>query len=84
MIQGDDIFPALAELRKCGVSFQNIDTVQGYCYHCGEESILVAIVSEFYRCTNCGHDVEQWVNGVIKYMKVDKNTKITMINDGQS
>lgn len=34
--------------------FANIDTVHGYCEECGEDSILVAIVSDFYRCTNCG------------------------------
>ena len=56
----------------------------GHCHQCEEESILVAIVTEYYRCTNCGHDVEKWVYGVIKYMKVDKNTKMTVIDDGQS
>ena len=32
--------------------FANIDKVHGYCEECDEDSILVAIVSEFYRCTN--------------------------------
>jgi len=36
--------------------FNKIDTVHGFCEECEEEAILVAIVSEFYRCTNCGHD----------------------------
>jgi len=35
-------------------AFANIDTVHGHCEECEEDSILVAIVSEFYRCTNCG------------------------------
>ena len=43
--------------------FQNIDTVHGHCEQCQEESILVAIVSEYYRCTNCGHDTKQHING---------------------
>ena len=50
--------------------FKNIDTVQGHCEHCGFESILVAIVDEFYRCTHCGEDTKQYVNGSIKYLKL--------------
>ena len=34
--------------------FNNIDTVSGHCEHCGEEAVLVAIVPDYYRCTNCG------------------------------
>ena len=37
----------------------------------------------FFRCTNCGFDVEQKVNGVIKYMKIDRDTKMSLVNDGQ-
>ena len=55
--------------------FNNIDTVNGHCEECGEESILVAIVSEFYRCTNCGHDTRQHINGSIKYLKLDEADK---------
>ena len=47
-----------------------IDTVQGHCEYCQEESIMVAIVNEFYRCTNCGEDTKQHVNGRIRYMQL--------------
>ncbi len=60
------------------------EIVSGNCPECLMYTILVGLNRSFYRCTNCGFDVEQRVNGVIKYMKVDKNTKITMINDGQN
>ena len=40
--------------KKAVKYFQKIDTVHGVCEECEEEAILVAIVSEFYRCTNCG------------------------------
>jgi uncharacterized protein (DUF983 family) len=33
-----------------------IDTVSGVCPQCHEEAILVAIISDYYRCTNCGGD----------------------------
>ena len=65
-------------MKKLNFNFHNIDTVIGHCHQCEEESILVAIVTDFYRCTNCGEDIEQKVNGVIKYMKVNKDTEIKL------
>jgi|TARA_R100001463_G_scaffold134352_1_gene196464 hypothetical protein len=55
--------------------FQKIDTVHGICEECEEDTILVAIVSEFYRCTNCGHDTKQHINGSIRYLKLDESDK---------
>jgi len=40
-----------------------------------EDSILVAVVSDFYRCTNCGHDTKQHINGSIRYLKLDESDK---------
>ena len=51
--------------------FHKIDTVHGICEECEEDTILVAIVTDFYRCTNCGYDVKQYVNGSIKYLKLE-------------
>jgi uncharacterized protein (DUF983 family) len=53
--------------------FNKIDTVEGFCEECGEQTILVAIVSEFYRCTNCGHDTKQHINGRIRYLQLDES-----------
>jgi hypothetical protein len=55
--------------------FNKIDTVEGFCEECQEETILVAIVSEFYRCTNCGHDTKQHINGRIRYLQLDESDK---------
>ena len=55
--------------------FNKIDTVEGFCEECGEQTILVAIVSEFYRCTNCGHDTKQHINGKIRYLRLDDKDK---------
>ena len=55
--------------------FRRIDTVTGVCEECGENTILVAIVSEFYRCTNCGHDTKQHINGSIRYLKLEESDK---------
>jgi transposase-like protein len=54
------------------------ELVTGHCPECQLDTILVGIQRSFYRCTNCGEDIEQKVNGVIKYMKVDKHTKIAL------
>ena len=52
-----------------------IDNVLGICPECKEEAFLVAIVQDYYRCTNCGEDTRQFVNGVIKYMKIKESDK---------
>ena len=52
-----------------------IDNVLGICPECKEEAFLVAIVHDYYRCTNCGEDTRQFVNGVIKYMKLTESDK---------
>ena len=61
--------------KKAIEMFRKIDTVHGMCEECEEESILVAIVSEFYRCTNCGHDTKQHINGSIRYLKLGESDK---------
>jgi uncharacterized protein (DUF983 family) len=63
--------------------FSNIDTVTGHCEYCQEEAILVAIVSEYYRCTNCGEDTKQHINGSIRYLRLsDKD--VEFIKDNRS
>ena len=56
-------------------AFNNIDTVQGVCENCEEEPILVGIVTEFYRCTNCGSDTRQHINGSIRYLQLSEKDK---------
>ena len=53
------------------------EVLNGVCDSCQTHSLLVGIDNRFYRCVNCGADLEQKVNGVIKYIKVDKNTPLT-------
>ena len=63
--------------------FHHAKIVTGKCPDCRELTILVFLADDFYRCVNCGADLEQKVNGVIKYMRLDKNSKMTLLNDGQ-
>jgi len=50
-----------------------IHTVHGTCPECEEQAIMVAIVTDYYRCTNCGVDTRQYVNGSIKYIKLKED-----------
>ena len=59
-------------------SLLNTELVTGHCPECNLDTILVGLQHCYYRCTNCGEDIEQEVNGVIKYMIVDKDTKIKL------
>ena len=52
--------------------------VTGRCPECKTETLLVSFEPHLYRCVNCGYDLEQKVNGVIKYMKVNKDTEIKL------
>jgi len=60
------------------ISILNTELVTGHCPECNLDTILVGIQQSFYRCTNCGEDIEQKVNGVIKYMVVDNKTKMKL------
>jgi uncharacterized protein (DUF983 family) len=42
----------------------------GVCPHCHETSDFVSIVNDYYKCLTCGVDVEQKINGVIKYLPI--------------
>ena len=52
------------------------EIVTGTCGACNLNTLLVGIDSTFYRCISCGEDLEQKINGVIKYLKVDKHTDL--------
>tara|TARA_R110002020_G_scaffold367354_1_gene579264 strand:- start:1329 stop:1562 length:234 start_codon:yes stop_codon:yes gene_type:complete len=65
----------VVELSNKFKVFTKIDTVHGVCEECREETILVAIVSEYYRCVNCGADTRQHVNGSIRYLKLNERDK---------
>ena len=45
----------------------------GLCPHCHTPTSFVSIVNDYYRCTNCGDEVQQYVNGVIKYLPIGQD-----------
>ena len=56
----------------------NAEVVNGQCPTCTEITVLVGVTRQFYRCMNCGADLEQHINGKISYLpaiNVPKGTK---------
>ena len=52
--------------------------VTGNCPECRTNTMLVSFDDHVYRCVNCGHDLEQKVNGVIKYVIADDKTAFSL------
>ena len=48
----------------------NTEVVKGLCPECEQDTLLVSLVPDFFRCTLCGNDLKQHVNGKISYMPV--------------
>jgi tRNA(Ile2) C34 agmatinyltransferase TiaS len=46
------------------------EVVNGKCPTCDEFTMLVGIDLHFFRCMNCGADLEQHINGKITYLPV--------------
>ena len=54
------------------------EVTHGICPTCEMPTMLVSVTRDFYRCVACGSDLEQKVNGVIKYIPtadIKKNIK---------
>ena len=49
--------------------------VSGKCPECKTDTLLVSFEPHLYRCVNCGFDLEQKVNGVIKYVVANEQTQ---------
>jgi uncharacterized protein (DUF983 family) len=48
----------------------NAEVVKGICPTCEEDTTLVGLTNELYRCMNCGADLQQHVNGKITYLPI--------------
>ena len=53
---GDNFKPKTAEL------------VNGRCPNCTNDVIFISFCKDFFRCTVCGADLEQKINGKISYI----------------
>jgi len=52
--------------------FGNIDlkteVVNGVCPTCAQDTILISVTRDFFRCVSCGSDLKQHINGKISYI----------------
>ena len=46
----------------------NSEVTHGICPTCEMPTMLVSLSKDFYRCITCGSDLEQKINGIIKYI----------------
>ena len=58
------------------------EIVNGVCPTCQEFTMLVGVTKTFYRCMNCGADLEQFVNGKISYIPRLEKTTLQSVVDG--
>ena len=58
------------------------EVIPGKCPTCEENTLLVGLTKEFYRCMTCGADLEQHVNGCISYIPRLEKTTLQSVVDG--
>jgi len=57
--------------------------VNGVCPACSTSSIFISLEAALYRCTTCGHDLEQKINGQISYIPIGHaGSEITLESNG--
>ncbi len=44
------------------------EIVNGKCPNCNFNVVLISLASDHFRCTTCGSDLEQKINGKITYI----------------
>jgi transposase-like protein len=52
-----------------GIEFTT-EIVNGKCPSCDHFGIFISLEPSYYRCTSCGGDLEQKVNGIISYIPI--------------
>jgi hypothetical protein len=53
----------------------------GICPYCNLLSPLLFLYKDFYRCSLCGEEVEQYINGVIKYIPITNSKRIGLMTE---
>ena len=53
----------------------------GICPYCNLLSPLLFLYKDFYRCSLCGEEVEQYVNGVIRYITITNSKRLGLMTE---
>ena len=67
------VVPNMSKFFKRTLIKLKPEIASGVCPHCEDMSSFISIVNDNYRCMNCGFDVEQKINGVIRYLPIDSD-----------
>ncbi len=59
--------PSMSLFKRFGLS---PEITPGVCPHCDLPTSFISIVHDRYKCMHCGEEVEQKVNGVIRYLPI--------------
>jgi ribosomal protein S27E len=51
------------------------EVVNGTCPTCEEQTLLVSVTRDQYRCITCGTDLQQHINGKISYIPIISSSK---------
>ena len=51
------------------------EIVNGLCPACNFQVVLVSLANDHFRCTTCGSDLEQKINGKISYIPIMSSNK---------
>ena len=51
------------------------EIVNGLCPACNFQVVLVSLANDHFRCTTCGSDLEQKINGKISYIPIMSNNE---------
>jgi uncharacterized protein (DUF983 family) len=65
----------------------NTEVVNGICPTCDQDTMLISVVPEIYKCTICGDNLRQHINGKISYIPTmclsDKEKAELVLEDGK-
>jgi len=53
----------------------------GICPYCNLLSPLLFLYKDFYRCSLCGEEVEQYINGVIRYIPITNSKRTSLMTE---
>jgi DNA-directed RNA polymerase subunit RPC12/RpoP len=53
----------------------------GICPYCKLLSPLLFLYKDFYRCSLCGEEIEQYINGVIRYIPITNSKRTGMMTE---
>ena len=51
-----------------GIIDLKTEVVNGVCPTCAQDTILISVTRDFFRCVTCGSDLKQHINGKISYI----------------